>query len=227
MDFDIHEFDKIEYDGSSEAEEALEEYQDSLIEKFILSPEGKKHQEEYSEVGFWIAQLIYYGIGYIGVTIPQMEKSDIVEIVTDLFPRKISLSSPDDADDIIPELIAFWEYLDREFKLLNSEKIISYLHEVEPDFTNIMNDLSKFGMAKSFMQIGQSLGFDMTDPEELKKFTQSYNEGLLNTLEEEPLSAKELLVQPRKNANCSSSAKKKKKKARKSKKTSRKKNRKQ
>ena len=51
MSFDIHELDEIEYDGSSEAEEALEEYQDSLIEKFIKSPEGIKHQEKYSEIG--------------------------------------------------------------------------------------------------------------------------------------------------------------------------------
>ena len=227
MSFDIHELDEIEYDGSSEAEGVLEEYQDSLIDKFIISPEGKKHQETYSEIGFWIGQFIYYGIGYIGVTIPQMEKSDVVEIVTDLFPRKISLSSPDDADEAIPELIAFWKYLNLEFRLPNAEKIISYLQKVESDFKNIMTDPSKFGMAKSFMQIGQSAGFDMTDSEEFNRFTHSYNEGLLNTKQEKIISATESFMQLNNGTDSSSSVKKnKKKKLRKLKKSSRKKNRK-
>ena len=227
MAFNIHELDEIEYDGTSETEEALEEYQDSLIEKFSISPEGKKHQKKYSETGFWIAQLIYYGIGYIGVTIPQMEKSDIVEIVTDLFPKKISLSSPDDANDAIPELIAFWNYIAREFKLPNAEKIISYLHEIEPDFKSIMNDTSRFGMAKSLMQIGQSAGFDMTDSKEFKKFTQTYNEGLLSAQQEDPLFDRAPLIKKSYSNNYLPSAKRnKKKKARKIKKASRKKNRK-
>ncbi len=38
MNFNINQLDKIEYDGSYESEEALEEYQDSVLEEFALSP---------------------------------------------------------------------------------------------------------------------------------------------------------------------------------------------
>ncbi len=222
MSFDIHELDEIEYDGSSEAEDALQEYQDSLIEAFIQSPEGKKHEKEYSEeTGFWIAQFIYYGIDYTGSSIPQMEKSDAIEIVTGLFPRKISLSSPDDADDAIPELIAFWKYLNREFKLPNAEKIISFLQKVEPDFINIINDSSRFGMAKSFLQRGQSAGFDITNPEGLAKLTNSYHESLTINGPEETASS---LADPSVNKNNKN--KKEKKKSQKMKKASQRKNRK-
>jgi hypothetical protein len=85
------------------------------------------------------------------------------------------------------------------------------LQKVESDFKNIMNDTAKFGMAKSFMQVGQSAGFDMTDPEEFNKFTHSYNEGLLNTKQEKILSATEPFMQLNNSTDYSSSVKKNKK----------------
>jgi len=94
MDFNLHKLDEIE-PGSTEADETLEEYQDSLIDKFVDSPEGQARLRVDPEIGFWAAQLIYYGYGYIGVTVPQMTAKDVEEIATELFPRKISLRSPD------------------------------------------------------------------------------------------------------------------------------------
>ena len=39
---------------------------------------------------------------------------------------------------------------------------------------------SKFGMAKSFMTMGQSAGFDMTDQEDMNRFMQLYNANFLS-----------------------------------------------
>lgn len=58
--------------------------------------------------------------------------------------------------------IAFWEFLKREFNFKTADSILKYLRQIEPKFRNIMNDPSKFGMAKSFFQMGQAAGFDMT-----------------------------------------------------------------
>ena len=112
MTFDIYQLDGLDWD---DYEEAFEKYRDSLLEHFLESPEGRSHLEEFPEAGFWAGQLVYNGYGYLGVTLPQMTKNHVEEIVTELFPRKVSLLSPDDADDAIPELTAFWRYLERVY----------------------------------------------------------------------------------------------------------------
>lgn len=179
MNFNINQLDEIEYDGSHESEEALEKYQAFILEEFALSPEGQERIKADPGMGFWIAQLIYYGFGYIGVTLPQMDEQDVNEIITDLFPRKISLSSPEDAEDAIPELLAFWQFLKSKYKLSNADIIINLLVKIEPKFNDIMNDSSKFGMAKSFMTMGQKAGFDMTDQNQMNEFIQTYNENMM------------------------------------------------
>ena len=41
-------------------------------------------RENYPDMGYWAAQLMYYGFQYIGVSIPQMTVEDVDEIVTEL-----------------------------------------------------------------------------------------------------------------------------------------------
>ncbi len=109
-----------------------------------------------------------------------MIDSNVEELLTEILPRKISLSAPEDADRGIPELIAFWEYLKREYKLAESDAILSYLRSVKPEqFRKWMNDPSRFGMAKSFFMMGQNAGFDMTDEKESNAFLNLYNANLL------------------------------------------------
>jgi len=175
MTFDIHQLDGLELD---DFEQVLEEYQDDLLELFFKSPEGQAHLEKHPEAGFWSGQLMYYGYSYLGVTLPQMTKVNVEEVVTELFPRKISLLSPEDANDAIPELMAFWQYLKREYNLRQANAVLRFLQEVSPDFGSMMNDPSKFGMAKSFMMIGQTAGFDMTDEEDIEAFMHYYNANL-------------------------------------------------
>lgn len=150
MTFDIHELDKLGI-GTAASERAFDEYQEALIKLFYDSPEGRVLRETYPDVGFWAAQLIYYGFQYIGTSIPEMSVEDVDEIVTDLFPRKIVLMSPKDAEPALPELVAFWEYLKREHKLRNAKGILRYLKRMEPaSFKASMHYRSRFGTGKSF-----------------------------------------------------------------------------
>lgn len=220
MNFNISQLDEVEYDGSYESEEALEQYQDSVLEEFALSFEGKERINADPEMGFWIVQFIYYGFAYIGVTLPQMDKQDIDEIITDLFPKKISLSSPEDADDAIPELLAFWHFIERKYKLSNAGMMIDYLSKIEPEFNAIMNDTSRFGMAKSFMTMGQKAGFDVTDQDQMNEFIQMYNRNIIEGQNVIPSTKKAIDF----NAEYSSSKNEKKKKKRKIAKASRRKN---
>lgn len=183
MTFDIHQLDALGWD---DYDQAFEEYRDSLLECFFESPEGRSHLQEFPEAGFWASQLMCYGYGYLGVTLPEMTKRHVQEIVTELFPRKISLLSPDDADGAIPELTAFWKYLEREYGLRQAGAILRFLHKIAPDFERVMNDPSKFGMAKSFAMMGQQAGFDMTKKEDIDAFVHLYNASIL-AQDSEPL----------------------------------------
>jgi len=174
MAFNINKLDKIE-PYSERAERQLEKYQEDLMDLFFDSPEGRERLKIDPEMGFWTAQLINYGYSYVGVTLPNMTVSDVKETVEQVLPRKISTLSPEEADDTIPELIAFWSFLQREFILPTAGLILNYLKKIEPGYRNIMNDSSKFGMAKSFAMMGQEAGFDMTNEKDLNQFMKMYN----------------------------------------------------
>lgn len=186
MPIDIHQLDKI-YSDESETEESWEKFQDALLQEFYDSPEGQARLKDDSGMGFWAAHLIEFGFTYLGISIPKMRVADIREIVTELFPRKISLTSSDEANDAIPELIAFWQYLQREHKLTNAESVLTFLNQIRPEFNKLMNDSSKFGMAKSFFMLGQSHGYDMTSQKEMDAFMLEYNTKLLQEIEPPPL----------------------------------------
>ena len=176
MDFDIHQLDRVPPDsGGSEA--AFEAFKQALLERFAQSPEGQERCKADSDTGFWAAQLMYYGYRYEGTALPHMAVSDVKTVVTKLFPRHISLQSPDQADNVIPELMAFWQYLKREFHLPQTDAVLEFLRELEPGFPGIMNDSSNFGMAKSFFTMGQAAGFDMTTKKGLDAFMVAFNTG--------------------------------------------------
>jgi len=178
MNFDIYRLDKMDPE-SARAESALEEYQDALLKQFAGSPEGQARLVVDPEMGFWSRQLIYYGYNYLSITLPHMGAGAVEEIVTELFPRKISTFSPEDAEDAIPELIAFWQYLKRAYNLSQADAVLHFLHEIEPGFQDIMNDPSKFGMAKSFFMMGQAAGYDMTDEAQINQFMNVYNANIM------------------------------------------------
>jgi hypothetical protein len=122
--------------------------------------------------------LINYGYTYEAVTLPEMTVSEVETLLTSIFPRKITIQSPDDADDAIPELIAFWRYLKREYQLAQADDILAYLQQTGPEFREEMNNPANFGMAKSFISAGRSAGFDMSTQEGVQAFQQYYNANL-------------------------------------------------
>jgi hypothetical protein len=181
MDFDIHQLDRMDF-GSEETEAALREFQEALLNRFAESPEGKEWLKADPGMGFWAAQLMYYGYQYEGKTVPEMTAGTVDTVVTELFPRKISLHSPKEADHAIPELLAFWQYLKREFQLPQADAILDFLRDVGPGFSGMMNDPANFGMAKSFFSMGHAAGFDMTTKEGTSAFMLAYNSRIAQQL---------------------------------------------
>ncbi len=177
MPFDIKRLSDFE-----PGEEEIYEYQDELLDLFVNSPEGKARLQEDDGMTFWARSIIEYGYNYVGVALHKMDANHMEELLTEVFPRKISLAAPEDADEGLPAMIAFWEYLKREYQLANADNILRYLRALKPkDFHAWMNDSSRFGMAKSFMMMGRGAGFDMSNKEGLDTFMTLYNTNLLSS----------------------------------------------
>jgi hypothetical protein len=162
----------------AETEQALSNYSDELMALFRNSPEGQARLQEDPDLGFWAGALINYGYTHESVTLPEMSVSEVRTLLTSVFPRKISIKTPDDADAAVPELIAFWQYLKREYQLAQADDVLAYLQQIGPEFKQEMNNPDNFDIAKSFMAAGREAGFDMSTPEGIQAFQQFYNDNL-------------------------------------------------
>ncbi|MEZ4868715.1 MAG: hypothetical protein R3C14_45725 [Caldilineaceae bacterium] len=192
-DPDLDEIDETLDDENEEQADwpdetaVLEEYIDTLIDQFMAAPEGEKLAETGNEVGFWIQTFLEYGFTYEGFSPPTMDADDARMVIESILPRKVSLPTPEAADDAMPELIAFWQYLKREYNLGNADKVIRYLMSVSNErFRKLMFDPSRAGMAKSFFMAGQQAGYDMTDEAESGQFINEYNRAVLANPDEAP-----------------------------------------
>jgi hypothetical protein len=181
MTFNLHQLDHFK-DLDDQAIEASEDYALELIDQFRESPEGQawmsSGQVDAEVAGGWIDNVLHYGFAYLNVTLPKMNAQNVNTILTDLFPQKVSLLDPEEAETAIPELLAFWKFIKRVYKLSQANAIIKALETLKPKFKDIMNDSSRFGMAKIFMQSGLEAGFDMTSEEGLKAFQDQFNQAL-------------------------------------------------
>jgi hypothetical protein len=177
MSFDIHKYDN--FDGEL-GEKALEKYVNALVASFLKSKEGVALLANDSDAGHWVRVFVDYGYGYEGVLPTQMTQMDVQEILTELFPRKVAISTKNETDDVILELMTFWKFMEREHHFLPAASILRFLEKLEPDFHGIMNDSSRFGMGKSIMSLGTELGFDMTNEADIQRFMVHYNEHIAN-----------------------------------------------
>jgi hypothetical protein len=137
MAFDLHQLDQLRNDSDA-ITERLQDYIAELIEEFARSTESEQLLNALPALaeglGGWIHSLLDMGYGYEQVLLPQMTQPQVERLVEAIFPRKISLLSATDAAEAIPELIAFWQFLQRVYKLPNAKKIITYLKRVAPQF---------------------------------------------------------------------------------------------
>jgi hypothetical protein len=90
-------------------------------------------------------------------------------------PRKITILDPTETEDAIPELISFWQFLGREYKLTQAKAIIKYLEQLGDRFSQLMNDPSSGGFMKNLLLQAHQQGFDITSQEGLTAFQEKYN----------------------------------------------------
>ena len=174
--FDIHQNLRDEYGVLEDG--AIEGYCNGLIEEFAASPEGSAAVEYYGEIG-WVHTFLYYGFNYIGNAPPEMSPRDVKEVLFDIFPRKVS-TEPDSAAEIIGELQAFFEFLQRQYGLANAASILKGLgNDAARRLKTELADSRKFGMAKSIVMLGTKAGFEMTTQAGMNEFMLAYSAGRL------------------------------------------------
>jgi len=172
MSFDINEavFDS----KGTYLEEKAVRYEEALMDQFAASPEGQAIKERGTELG-WARAMIHYAITYPGVTPPKMTPNDLEEVIYDLFPRKV-ITERGDGAEIIQELRAFWRFLQRAYQLPQARLMLARL---TPQATRCLErelqEPTNFGMAKSFVLMGQEAGFDMESPEGMRAWVEAYN----------------------------------------------------
>jgi hypothetical protein len=149
-------------------------YLDQLMEAFAQSPKGQKPLSEGIEPG-WAGMMMDFGMNYLSVTPPRMTPHGLRAILFDLFPRKVSTSA-DEADEIIRGLQAFWTFLQREYHLANAAACLKVLDEkAARELKKELSTPANFGIAKSFVMMGQERGFDLSSEEGINEWMATYN----------------------------------------------------
>lgn len=154
--------------------EHVETIVDEVVRTFLASPEAAVLPDP-EEGGWWIGQFVNYAFDYgLGPPVTLLAE-DIVEILGEILPRKVTIESKEDATLAIPAFRAFFEWADRVTATRDTERILELLAQLEPEFPSMMMDERRFGMAKSFLMAGRTAGFDMDTQEGLDAFTLEWN----------------------------------------------------
>lgn len=177
MPFDINQLNNLDY---KEAEPLLSDYINCVVEEFTKSPEGEAYTQKHPDFGEWIRTFTEMSYIYEGFTLPEITKANAETVMEHIIPRKLTLMERSEADDAISELVAFWNFLKREYKFRSAEAIITYLVGIEGKFTDWMFDPTKGGMAKSFIMGGMKSGFDMTTQKGMEAYKNAYNQKILS-----------------------------------------------
>lgn len=178
MSFDFHALCSLDIDDYDDAIKVVSQYTNDVLDLFHNSEMGKKYGEIYKEEGSWIEPLLHFAFDYDLPTLPHMRAWDVRHLLTDIFPRKVSVNE-DQALEIIPEITAFWQFIESEFDQPDTKPILKFLRKIEKKYSKIIMDESKFGMAKTFAMQMIDEGVDILDQKAVDAFIERYNRDIL------------------------------------------------
>lgn len=179
MDFDIRA--RLVDDEPDEA--LVEEYTEQLSALFIASPEAEvlDQQEDDFDGFFWANAMIGYGINYCGVSPADMTAADFEEVLFDIIPRKVSCDASK-AGEMVAELRAFWQFVQRQFGLSNAAACLAVLDGgASKKLEAKLADPAAFGMAKSLFMAGKKAGFDVESEAGMAAWISEYNSAQIRT----------------------------------------------
>jgi hypothetical protein len=124
MPFNIH--DPLVDDEGYVDDMAVERYQRQLQRLFSASPEAR----EVRRMGIrleWTELMLEFALNDLQVTPPQMDDDDLLTILLAYFPGKTPMTE-DDIGTVLIELRAFWQFVQREYRLRNARGCLRVLN---------------------------------------------------------------------------------------------------
>lgn len=171
---------QLVYDHNTDflLEDEAEKYKEELIELYHKSAEWKSLLAEGGEVSDWPEVMLELGIQYEGVTPAQMAPAQLRDLLLEVFPRKVMVG-PDEADEIVHELLHFWTFLQEDFNLPNAEGCLKILndHLVEL-LEEELSDSEGFGPAKNLLMEALNNGVDLENRDEVMAWLSNMNNQL-------------------------------------------------
>ena len=150
MGIDLYELDAIRsYD---KAIAALENYADKIIDEFLEAPEGqayiRAHPEEEEYVGEWFLTVLELAYKTQVVTLPHITPLILENILTQSLPQQLTPDEAVEAVSVIPELKAFWSFLQRAYRLPSAPAILQSLAKLQTTF-NILLHVGKVDLKQT------------------------------------------------------------------------------
>jgi hypothetical protein len=162
-------------------EEKAVRYEEALMDQFATSRSLTSDQREGNRTGLGSGDDPLC-LTYPGLTPPTMTTADLEEVAYSLFPRKV-LTEKGDGAEIIQELRAFWQFLQRVYQVPQAEQMLAGLTpQAARRLERELQEPANFGMAKSFVLMGKEAGFDMESPEGMRAWVEAYNATVAPTM---------------------------------------------
>jgi hypothetical protein len=158
--------------------EVTPEERDALLEDFLSSPEGRRWRGD--EDAEDVAQLaIDFGAGYNHGG-PLRWSPVVVEIfMTSWLARKVTREPG--FFERVPEVLCDWvKYAGRRQAVPAAplREAVAAVGECGEEMVDAVNDPEAWGPAKIFASAALEAGVDLTDPDEVERFIERYNDGL-------------------------------------------------
>ncbi len=115
---------------------------------------------------------------YLGIDSPaDLSEGHLEQLLLRIYPRKITVLDPADADDTIPAIRDFLAYLAATGQLPEGtvRTLESELDRIAPRFTDAVMDPSNWGMARSFVQAMAAEGVDLDDQAAVDRWIAGHN----------------------------------------------------
>ncbi len=126
--------------------------------------------------------------GYLDIEAPgDLSEGDLDELLLRIYPRKVAVFDPADAEPTIPAVRDFLAFLTERGEMPEgtARALERELDLIAPRFTGLVMDPSNWGMASSLMHEMAAAGVDLDDQTAVDRWINDYNQGLTWSGDEE------------------------------------------
>ena len=132
-----------QFEDPDAANDKLDQWLNATRHFYLESPEYQKLSKANKKAeGSWFDMFMSLYLNYIGEDLKDLDVDAAEEIMLDLYPRKL-ICSDTQVKTIVPELIAYWQFLHRVLnggknrRLKYADSVVTFLQSIRKDYLNI------------------------------------------------------------------------------------------